>query len=264
MTEHGAEDELAARLDVALHERLDETSVDVGALAAGSRRRARRVRAQRRAAVAGLLAVVIAVPVGWELATAQRPTDIQGAVLLPKQEDRAADPVPDSVAFDLSELPPDSTLTGAAAGASSGSVDPALVAGLNCVGPSGEAATDTAAADNAQQRVWRWSGGTSDISLTVTRWADTAAAADALTGLAANTSGCTWNEPVSATPYEVLDADQTWLGISTANGESVVRMVVRVDELIAGVQVTGTDEEALTELADSLATSEVEKLRAVS
>jgi len=264
MTEKGADDELASRLDVALHDRLDDTSVDVGALAAGGRRRARRLRSQRLGAAAAALAVLIAVPAGWQLATAQRPTDMQGAVLLPKQEDRAADEVPDSVAFSLSELPPDSTLTGAAAGASSGSVDPKLVAGLNCVGASGSAATDPDAADNAQQREWRWSSSTNDISLIVTRWADTGAATSALTALATDTSTCTWNDPVEVIAYDVLGADQTWVGSTTSNGESVVRMIVRVNELIAGVQVSGTDEEALTELADSLATSEVDKLRALS
>ena len=45
MTEHGADDELATRLDLALHERLDnDLSVNVAALAAGGRRRARRLR----------------------------------------------------------------------------------------------------------------------------------------------------------------------------------------------------------------------------
>ncbi|GAB3241414.1 hypothetical protein [Kineosporia babensis] len=261
MTEQGADDELAARLDVALHERLHESSVDVGALAAGSRRRSRRLRSQRLGAAVGALAVLIAVPVGWQLATVEKsPTGDLGAVLLPKQEQRAAAEVPDSVGFTESELPPGSTLTGAAAGASSGSVDPELIDGLSCAGPTGTA--EPGVTDNAQQREWRWSGET-EVSLTVTRWASTDAASDAITTLATNTSGCTWNDPVEELSHEVSGSQQTWASTSAADGRSVVRMLVRVDELVAGVQIAGDDAEAAAELADSLATLEVEKLRQV-
>lgn len=258
MAEQGADDELAARLDVALQERLGESSVDVKALAAGSRRRARRVRSQRVGALTGALALLIAVPVGWQLATAERPTDMQGAVLLPKQEHRAADEVPESVGFTESELPPGSTLTGAGAGASSGSVDPELVDGLNCAGPTG--AAKPGATDNAQQREWRWSGD-AEVSLTVTRWGSTDAAADALTTLSNGTGGCSWKEPVEPAAQEISGSDQTWASTSTSDGHSVARVLVRVDELVAGVQVADQDPETAAELAGSLATTEVQKLR---
>ncbi len=262
MTEHGADDELATRLDLALHERLDnDLSVNVAALAAGGRRRARRIRSQRLGAAAGVLAVLIAVPVGWQLATASRPNSTQSAALLPEQKARAADEVPDSVGFAASELPPGSTLTGAGAGASSGSVDPELVAGLDCVGPTGTAAAAPGATDNAQQRQWRWSGAT-DVSLTVTRWASTDAAADALTTLADNTGTCTWTDPVETQSDTIAGSNQTWAGNSTVDGRSQVHVIVRVDEMVAGLQVTGSDAESATELADSLATLEVEKLKA--
>jgi hypothetical protein len=261
MTEHGADDELATRLDLALHERLDgDGSVNVAALAAGGRRRARRIRSQRLGAAAGVLAVVIAVPVGWQLATAPRPNSTQSAALLPEQHKRAADAVPDVAGFTASELPPGSTLTGAGAGASSGSVDPELVAGLDCVGPTGTAAARPGATDNAQQRQWRWSGAT-DVSLTVTRWASTDAAADALTTLANGTGTCTWNDPVEVQSYAVSGSDQTWAGSTTLDGRAQVHVIVRVAETVAGLQVTGSDVESATELADSLATLEVEKLR---
>ncbi|MBT0771341.1 hypothetical protein KIH74_20555 [Kineosporia sp. J2-2] len=264
MTEHGADDELAARLDVALHERLDDTTVDVAALAAGGRRRARHVRTQRLGAAVGALAVLIAVPVGWQLASADRPTDVQSAALLPRQQEQAAEGVPESVGFTAGELPAGSTLSGAAAGASSGSVDPALVAGLNCAssGPSGTAAAQPGSTDNAQQREWRWSG-SSDVALTVTRWASTDAAADALTTLAGDTGNCTWNDPVDILRTEVEGSQQTWAAASTTDGRSVVRVVVRVDELVAGVQVVGTDQEDATELAETLAAAEVQKLEQV-
>jgi len=260
MTEQGADGELAARLDLALHERLDDTSVNTAALAAGSRRRARRVRSQRLGVAAAALAVVIAVPVGWQLATAPRPTGLQNAALLPEQIDRAAAEVPASVGFTASELPPGASLTGAGAGASSGSVDPELVAGLDCAGPTGSAAASPGATDNAQQRQWRWSGPT-DVALTVTRWASTDAAADAVTSLTGNTSTCTWNDPVQVEPNAVAGSNQTWSGSSTAGGRAQVHVIVRVDEMVAGLQVTGADPEAVSELADSLATLEVDKLR---
>ncbi|GLY14013.1 hypothetical protein LWF15_03060 [Kineosporia rhizophila] len=260
MTEQGADAELAARLDVALHERLSESSVDVAALAAGSRRRSRRVRSQRLGAAVGALAVLVAVPVGWQLATAEQSTDSVSAVLLPKHEQRAAAEVPESLGFSASELPPGVSLTGAAAGASSGSVDPELVDGLSCAGPTGTA--QPGVTDNAQQREWRWSGDT-EVSLTVTRWPSTDAAADALTGLTTGIGGCSWNQPVEVLPHEVTGSEQTWAGSSTADGRAVVRMLVRVNELVAGVQVAGSDEETAAELADSLATIEVEKLTAL-
>ncbi|WP_285593129.1 hypothetical protein [Kineosporia sp. NBRC 101731] len=261
MTEQGADDELAARLDVALHERLDGTTVNVAALAAGSRRRARLVRTRRTAALAGVLAVVVAVPVGWQLATAQRPTAVQGAALMPQQEH--AKVVPDSVGFTESELPSGARLSGAAASASSGSVDPELVAGLNCAGPSGAAATAPGATDNAQQREWRWTTSNTDVSLTVTRWASVDAAADALTTLANDTGNCTWNDPVEVLNHEVAGSQQTWAAAATSDGQSVVRTVVRVDELVAGIQVSGDDLEDTTELARSLAAAEAGKLQKV-
>ncbi|GAB6899933.1 hypothetical protein [Kineosporia succinea] len=258
MTEQGVDDELAARLDVALHERLGATNVDVAALAAGSRRRSRRVRTQRIGAAVGALAVLIAVPAGWQLATAERPASLQAAALLPKQHD--AEPVPEAAGFSEADLPEGSSLSGAAAGASSGSVDPELVSGLNCAGPTGAAAATPGSTDNAQQREWRWTGEKNDVSLIVTRWASTDAAADALTSLANDTSTCTWSDPVEVLPLEVAGSQQTWAAGATTDGQAVVRTVVRVRELVAGVQVSGDDLEETTELARELAESEIGKL----
>jgi hypothetical protein len=83
MVHNDSDEELAARLDSALRSGLGATSVDVGALLDGSRRRARRVRSQRIAAIAAAGALVVAVPVSYEVIRPERNQVVQPAAMLP-------------------------------------------------------------------------------------------------------------------------------------------------------------------------------------
>jgi hypothetical protein len=83
MVDDDSDEMLGARLDSALRTRLDLDQVDVGTLLQGSRRRARRVRTQRIAAVAAASVLVVALPVGYEVLNPAGRGSAPPAALLP-------------------------------------------------------------------------------------------------------------------------------------------------------------------------------------
>jgi hypothetical protein len=86
-----SDETLGARLDSALRSGLDLGQVDVATLVEGSRHRARQVRTRRIAAAVASAALVLAVPVGYEVVNPGGQTSSQPAAMLPSGSRSPAD-----------------------------------------------------------------------------------------------------------------------------------------------------------------------------
>jgi hypothetical protein len=303
MVHHEPDEELVARLDSALRSDLGSSSVDVVALLAGSHRRARRVRSQRIAVVVAVGALVVAVPVGYEVIRPEPNVIVQSAAMLPSslltdvpwsatptlsatqrpattRQRQAPAPigasstskaqaiptptvsavhaVPDSVAFNATELP-DLKLN-------SDIADPnqPTVSGQSC---------DPGAPNGARPitgRQWAWvdSSGkmtSTSVNLIVTGW-KRGTGKLAFDQLVADTGFCRWSDPQTKVDFSTKLSDQSWSGTSVSSVDSALkygRVVIRLGDVIAGIEVQdarGTD--AAVKLAGQLAVDSCKHLRA--
>jgi hypothetical protein len=267
VVDNGPDEQLGAMLQTALQAQLSSDDVDVRSLLRGSRRRSRRVRTQRLSLLAAAAVLVVAVPAGYEVIapSSGKSAQSQSAALLPSSsaaghdegdKPSAASTNPDYMAFTSEELPNGLTLYWAS-GMSNGS---ATVNGQDCqhVDPTGERPIEG--------RQWLWTTNTGQLSdlgvtLTVTHWS-AGTAAEALSELADDTGYCHWSDPQVERSSKVKQADGTWASTSSSHGLHYARTVIRVGDVIAGVEVQnpkGVKDAAV--LADDLARIEASRLR---
>jgi hypothetical protein len=280
---------LGARLDSALRAGLGDHRVDVESLVHGSRRRARRVRSQRIAAVVAVSALVVAVPVGYEvvnpgpgatappavlLPSSSRPAVTQGgrptarpdpgavpSPVPPSVEDRTSTQsegsrtaIPDAFAFTAAELPAGLVLNSGSRKASA-----ALVEGLPCADPQNQLKPVASGR-------WVWSGAPASVelsvSLTVTRWAPgtaTTAFADTVRAAQSCSDGDSSGVPSSLPGGS---DGQVWASTSKAEGRYYSRALVQIGNKIVGVQVQHPKSvAAATELANQLVGFQIVRLR---
>jgi hypothetical protein len=258
-----SDERLGALLDAALPSRLGVDQVDARALLRGSRRRARQIRTQRIAALSAAAVLVVAVPVGYEVISPSSATSVQSGstALLPSRSasrgalgpDRT---ISDALAFTAEELPRGLTLYWASA-PSTGS--PTTVNGQNCQ------LTEPAGRRPISGRQWLWSTNTGKlndlgVTLTVTRWAS-GTGAQALAELAADTGSCRWSNPQVERSFGAAHTDGTWASTSSGGGLNYARSIIRVGDLIAGVEVQDPNGVAAAAvLADHLARIEAGRL----
>lgn len=222
MVDNGSDEQLGVLLDSALRGGLRDGQVDVGALTQGSRQRARQIRHRRVAAVSGIAALVVAVPVGYQVISdhPNGSTHADTAALIPSGAARLP------AAFTAAELPAGMTLA-----STSKTVD-GPVPGLSCDWPRAPKA--------GQRWVWKGSNGAT-VTLTVTRWASAAPVLnDVVKGAA-----CQWSEPPVNEARGTIDGSDYWAaGVGTS-----LRALLRSGNSIAGIQVTGLSSTTLAELA---------------
>lgn len=245
---------LEARLSDALRSGLTDAPVDTPALVAGTQRRVRRVRQRRTAALAAAVALVLAVPVGYELVHPSTSDYGTPAALLPAGSPSPVATLPDSLAFPAAALPAGLTLD-----LSLVSDRLPVVSGQQCGGGTGRRPTTG--------RQWNWSQGGTDaaavsVNLTVTRWADASAA---FTDLVADTGVCRWVSPPVARSFSARGAASSWAGTSDVATLHYGRAVVRVGDLVAGVEVQSPAGSAVARTtAEELASSLVPRLKKVA
>jgi hypothetical protein len=260
---------LGARLYSALRPGPADQPVDVQALLEGSHRRVRQVRHRRMAAVVAAGALVLAVPVGYEVTHPGASNIPQPAALIPSGT--ASGPVggarsspvrsppgrtiPDSLAVTAAQLPP-----GLVPELDLTSVNLPTVAGQQCQ------SQDAVSARPLAGRQWTWTDGTGrttalTVSLTVTRW-PAGAGRQAFADLVEDRGFCRWTDPQTIRPFPMA-ADDSWASTSTVATLRYARSVVRDGDVIAGVEVqdsAGT--RAAAALADGLATDVSQRLKA--
>lgn len=245
-------DPLEKRLSEALQSGLSDSPVDTPGLLDGTHRRVRRVRQRRVAGIAAAVALVLAVPVGYEVAHPESSEYGTPAAMLPSQS--SPSPIatlPDSLAFSASELPPGVRL------------DLSLVSD-RVPAVSGQQCSAGAGLRPKTGHQWSWSNGGSDatavtVNLIVTRWSDASAA---FTELATDTGLCRWVDPPTRHAFSAAGAASSWAGTSDFSSLHYGRAVVRVGNLLAGVEVqspAGT--EAALNTAERLVTSLTPRLR---
>ncbi|HST83295.1 MAG TPA: hypothetical protein VLL08_16280 [Kineosporiaceae bacterium] len=276
---------LGERLDSALRAGLGHHRVDVESLLHGSQRRAKRVRTQRIAAVVAAAALVVAVPVGYEVVNPGPGAVAPPAVLIPSSSRPAAthdgrptarpdpaavpsavppsaedgqSPIPDAFAFTAAELPP-----GLEVNSGSQQVNLPLVEGLPCAGPQNRPTP-------AAGRRWLWSAapGTADelsVSLTVTGWA-TGKASAAFADTVKAARSCPDGDSIDlSSPAVVVPGGpegQVWAATSEAGGRHYSRALVQIGDKIVGVQVQHPKSvAAATELANKLVGLQIVRLR---
>lgn len=299
MLDDDSDDRLGSRLDSALHTVLDVDRVDIQTLVQGSRRRARRIRTQRIAAMTVTAGLVLGVPVGYEVINPGAGGDATTAVMLPSApaRTRAGGPidrsnpaptavpsavvpsatgsaapsngvpptVPDPITVAPTSIPdgfafaPADLPAGLVRDPASRKATAALVDGQNC-DPSSQGPRP------AVSRQWVWAddqgqGDELSVSLTVSGW-EPAEAATAFTAAVDETGYCRWEEPQQSRIRLGVSADQVWASTSELDGQHFARVVVRVGAEIAGIQVRHPKGSgAATKLADRLAQIEVSRLR---
>jgi hypothetical protein len=297
-----SEEVLGARLDSALRANLGSNGVNVAALLDGSRSRARRVRAQRIAAMAAAGALVVAVPVSYELIRPEPNSVVQPAAMLPSSsrpaavlptshpavtQTRSPTPtvprpsrpflakskptrtteasskpaeftvyaIPDSLAFTADELPAGLTVNYDGAGA-----NVPTVLGQSC-DPS-----NPKAAKPITGRQWTWVDDSgkmtaTTVDLTVTGW-HSGTGKRAFDELVSDTGYCHWSDPQTKVDFHPATCDQSWAGTSTFASLHHGKAVVRLGDVIAGIQVqeaSGIQEAA--KVANALATKMCDHLR---
>jgi hypothetical protein len=270
MVDDDSDEMLGARLDSALRTRLDLDQVDVGTLLQGSRRRARRVRTQRIAAVAAASVLVVALPVGYEVINPAGRGSAPPAALLPSssrppvthpagpinQPNPTAVPspvppsgtgfasattVPTSIPETFVSIPGDELPAGVSFDRTVPNTGQVQVAGQQC---------GRLASDQPQQvrpvdgRQWMWSAGSAkadvlSISLTVTSWAE-GESATAFKQAVAGTGNCRWTDPQkprAPSPPGSLGS-QSWGSTSSSGDRHYARTLVRIGNGIIGIEVT--------------------------
>jgi hypothetical protein len=262
MVHDDSDEELAARLDSALQADLGSARVDVAALLDGSRRRARRVRSQRFAAITAVAALVVAVPVSYEVIRPERNRTVQPVEMLPSSSLTAMPwsnrPTPDptrtpeaTASLPSTPAPNDSKLTSKprvtlkTAGSAIYRI-PDSVAFTAAELPDGLTLTlDVAGAKQptvAGQvcdpgnpkavrpitgRQWSWvdSSGSmtsTTVNLIVTGW-KTGTGTEAFRELVANTGYCQWLDPQTVVDFSTPASDQTWSGTSTSSANAALK-----------------------------------------
>jgi hypothetical protein len=256
MVHDDSDEELAARLDSALQADLGSTRVDVAALLDGSRRRARRVRSQRFAAMAAVAALVVAVPVSYEVIRPERNRTVQPAAMLPSSSLTAMPwsdrPTPDPTrtpeavdSLPSTPVPIDSKLTSKprvtlkTTGSTIYQIPDSVAftaaelpdgLTLNFDGAGAKQPTvDGQVCDpgNPQAlrpitgRQWSWvdscgSMTSTTVNLIVTGW-KTGTVKVAFGELVANTGYCQWLDPQTVVDFSTPASDQSWSGTSTSS-----------------------------------------------
>jgi hypothetical protein len=281
VVDNDSDEQLGALLESTLRTHLGTDQVDARALIRGSRRRAKRVRSQRIAALTTAAVLVVAVPVGYEVISPDPHGVAQPAAMLPSNQaaltpggahptqrstspqspsgSAGADParaIPDSLAFGAAELPSGLTLYWAS-GPSAGSP---TVNGQDCQ------AADASSSRPITGRQWLWStnsGKLTDlgVTLTVTSWAP-GSGSRALADLIHNTGACRWSDPQQVRAFTASDSDQSWASTSSRGQLHYARSVIRVGDVIAGIEVQHPDgTKAAAVLADHLARIEAKQLQ---
>jgi hypothetical protein len=260
VADNDSDEQLGALLDSALRTHQPSDHVDVAALAAGSRRRARQIRSRRTGLIGAAAALLVAVPVGYQV-LAPNPHGSAGsesAALLPSG---AAHGIPNSMALSPAELPKGLTLT--SQGALPAGSAPA--SGLACRSKA------IAGSQPLSGRQWRW-GSSADgtaVTLTISRWAGGTGKkvfADLAAGI--GQGRCHWADPqVLRHDAAIAATDDTWASKSDQTDQPDQRGVgrahtlIRVADLIAAVDVRDlAGAEAAAEVADRLAATEAKHL----
>jgi hypothetical protein len=237
------DDELAHRLDGALRSGLAGGPVDAQALLAGSHRRATRVRQRRLAGVGAAVALVLAVPVGYEVMHPGASDTAPPAALLPSSPATTAGStgrptgprpspvaIPGSLSLTAAELPaglkPELDLKGA---------NVATVPGQQCQSLAAAGLRPVAG------RQWTWTDGSGrttalTVSLIVTRWAP-GTGTTAFDDLAADTGYCRWSDPQALRPFAPSGVDDAWAATSSFSTLRYGRAAIRIGDLIAAVEV---------------------------
>jgi hypothetical protein len=262
MVHNDSDEELAARLDSALRTDLGLTSVDVGALLEGSRRRARRVRSQRIAAIAAAAALVVAVPVSYELIRPEGQV-VQPAAMLPSGSltempwsaqptpTRPVTPVSIPSAQPSTPVPIESKVTSkprASMKATDSAVYPipdsvaftaaelpdGLTLNFDAASPKQPTVIgqicDPGNPDGARPitgRQWSWVDGSgkmtsTSVSLIVTGWKGGTGKV-AFEQLVADTGYCRWLDPQTAVAFSTTASDQSWSGTSVSSANSSLK-----------------------------------------
>jgi hypothetical protein len=219
-------DPLEARLSEALRSGLADSPVDAPSLLDGAHRRVRRVRQRRMAAGAAAVALVLAVPVGYEIVHPETTKYGTQAAMIPGRSPSPLATLPDSLAFRSAELP-----AGVRRDLSLVSERVPVVSGQQCA--------DSPGPRPVTGRQWNWSSGDTNaasvaVNLTVTRWAD---ASSAFTELVADTGLCRWTDAPTSHAFTARGAAASWAGTSEFSTLHYGRAVVRVGNLLAGVEV---------------------------
>ena len=289
MVDDDSDEMLGARLDSALRSGLALAEVDVESLVVGSRRRARRVRSRRIAGAVTTTALVVGVPVGYEVVhpgaagtappaallpshpgvtdlirptarpnpviapSAVPPTEADTSLTYSSKGQAAPTAIPELFAFTAAELPPGLTLQRRSA--ADGGL---LVDGQICSGP------ERPRPAVGRQWIWSTDPGQADdlsVSLTVTAWA-AGQAATAFATVVEPTGNCTWKDPQTPRVLPEMAAERSWASTSDVKGEHYARAVVQVGDGIVGVQVRHPKTvAAATEIADRLAKVQVSRLQ---
>jgi hypothetical protein len=220
------------------------------------------VRSQRIAAIATAGATVLAVPVGYEVAHPQPAAISRPAALAPSS--RAATPgrsatgpsIPDSVALSAADLPRDVKLN-----LDLTSSDQPLVSGQECKARAGAVGPRPVAG-----RQWSWddrSGGITGtrVDLIITDWRG-GAGEQVFDELETDNGYCRWSQPVKYREFTAPLGDDSYSCTSTKAVLNYGRSVVRLGNVIAGVEVQqagGTAEAVST--AEELAIKVSERLQ---
>jgi hypothetical protein len=225
------DDELGERLGRALHDHLGDdrgAPVDLPALIEGSRGRARQLRQRRIGlAVAGAV-LVVAVPLAAEVISSPQASPPAAVI----SSAAPAPLLPGSLAFTSAELPAGLTeqpVPEPAAGLP-------LVTGLACP----ERAPGGARPRIARQ--WSWGQAAAGragvrVTLTVSDWDRSAAAAAAVNDLAAGSGPCRFSPQPASSSGALPAGAQLWTTTALQGSGSVSWAVVRVGGLVAGIEV---------------------------
>ena len=242
---------LEERLSEALRSELADSPVDASGLVEGTHRQVRRVRQRRAGGLAAVVALVLAVPVGYEVAHPESTSESTPAALLPGQSPSPVATLPRSLAFSASELPRGLSL------------DLSLVSDRLPV-VSGQQCGAGAGTRPRTGRQWSWSHGSANVTagsvdLVVPRGKDSAAA---FAQMVSDTGVCRWTAAPAQREFTAPGADTSWAATTEFSTLHYGRAVVRVGNLIAGVEVqspAGTTQALTT--AENLASSLTPRLR---
>jgi hypothetical protein len=262
MVHDDPDDELAARLDSALRTGLGSTSVDVVALLDGSRRRARRVRSQRLAAVVAAAVLVVAVPLSYEVIRPDPNGVVQPAALMPSSSltqlpdsglpaaaptqtpspiaVRPTTPVPISTSVTTKSRPPtkatlsagyripDSVAFSAAELPDGSKLNLDLDTGTKTPTSMGQVCDpgNPKGARPITSRQWGWAVGdamtATTVNLVVTGW-KSGTGKLAFDQLVTDTGFCQWDDPQTEVDFSTTLSDQSWSGTSVSSVNSSLK-----------------------------------------
>jgi hypothetical protein len=287
MVASDSDEQLSARLDSALRTGLESDQVDVAQLLSGSRSRARQLRTQRFGLVVAAVVLVVALPVGLQVARPRIGAEQGPSAVMVHSPHPTVHPAPSPVSKD------DTGATGGGTAASHPGNEPpgaqlearawdllpanltirssrdlsattvAIVGGLRC--PSVNQAARQAGLADASQWIWgpakkaRQAGFT--VTLSYTTWA-TGQAGSAFVAQTHGGGGCHWSAPQVRVLLDEPLAGDAWAATSSSNGVDAVRIALRINDDIVGVEVQGGDTAAALSLAKQVAHAEAEEMAA--